>query len=138
MENKIGSTGCKWSSLNAKGIETSLSYPKKTYKKIATATPLLLPVVYVDVDPVSVSPEPDPDHPGVVRPAEHLIRGADPVEELLFLRDGRARRQEPAVPQNPLSDNLESRFIREGLIFNNYRDGRKKWFLGSRPLQAVS
>ena len=27
LENKIGLTGCKWSSLNAPGTENSLSYP---------------------------------------------------------------------------------------------------------------
>ena len=97
---------------------------KKLTKRLPQPLLPFLPVVYVDVDPVSVSPEPDPDHPGVVRPAEHLIRGADPVEELLFLRDGRARRQEPAVPQNPLY-NFEFRFNQEGFFFNNYRDGRK-------------
>ena len=60
------------------------------------------PVVDVDVDPVAVSPEPDPDHASVVRPAEHLFRRADAVQELLPLGDGRARRQQPAVAENAL------------------------------------
>ena len=86
--NKISLAGCQWSNLDATRSGTPVSHS---------------PVVDVDVDPVPVSPEPDPDHAGVVRPAEHLLRWADPIEELLSLGDGRARRQEPAVAQNSLN-----------------------------------